>query len=121
MLFSALAYASEVGADLAHRAVDFVHADRPRRSGLLFAVIAAADEAAAVGNRTVGDADVAGVVVAAEEAEEAEGDKCEAFHGGLDAPARDVFTPGRLEKARIALDNGETGDERPQQMVHDQT
>ncbi len=69
VLVGALAYASEVGADLADRAVDFVHTNRTRGSGLLVAVIAAADETAAVSNWTVSDAEVAGVVVAAKEAE----------------------------------------------------
>jgi len=66
---------------------------------LLFAGIPAADEAATVGYRTVRDAKVTGVVVAAEKAEKSNRDKSEAFHEGLDAWAWTVFTGARLEKA----------------------
>lgn len=105
LLVGTLAYASEVGTDFADRAVDFVHTDSTRGSGLLFAGIPAADKAATVGDRTVRDAKVPGVIIAAEEAEESNGDKSEAFHEGLDASAWAVFTPGRLERPRFASDN----------------
>ncbi|MDH3625134.1 MAG: hypothetical protein OES69_01875 [Myxococcales bacterium] len=70
LFFGALADAPEIGAELTDRAVDFVHADGARGSGLLFAGIPAADEAATIADRPVCDAKVPGVVVAAEEAEE---------------------------------------------------
>jgi hypothetical protein len=76
---------------------------------LLVALVPAAEEAAAVADGAICDAEVPGVVVAPEEAREEEeggnGEKSEAFHGSLDASASAIFTGGHLEKRRIALDN----------------
>ena len=76
---------------------------------MLVALVPAAQEAAAVADGAICDAEVTGVVVTAEEAREEEeggnGEKSEAFHGSLDAPTSAIFTVGHLEKSRIALDN----------------
>jgi hypothetical protein len=60
--------------------------------GLWGALVAATQKAATIAERPVGDADVAGVVVAAREPKESDDENTEAFHRRFDARAEGIFT-----------------------------
>jgi hypothetical protein len=61
------------------------------RRRLRAAFVSATQEAAAVTERSVGDADVAGIVVAAGDPEQRDDENPEAFHGRFDASGRGIF------------------------------
>jgi hypothetical protein len=93
-LLCAFADAAEGGADLPHGTICGLHTEVSLRGGLRVALVAAAQEAASIADGPVRNADVAGVVVAACEAEERDDQNPEAFHRRFDALAEGIFTGG---------------------------
>ena len=61
---------------------------------LWVALVPPAQEATTIAERPVRNADVAGVVIAASEANERDDENPEAFHTRFDAPAKGIFTGG---------------------------
>jgi hypothetical protein len=98
-LLVALRYAADGRADFVDRAVGFGEAHRSRRRRLRFAFVPLAEEAAALTQRTVGDADVTLVVSASGDPEQRDEENPEAFHGRFDAEAWGLFTQGKRLKA----------------------
>jgi hypothetical protein len=91
-LISALSDTADRGADLVDGAVDFSKTGRTWRGGLRVAFVPATDEAAAVAERTIGNANVARVVVAAGDSSESDEENPEAFHRRFDARHTGLFT-----------------------------
>jgi len=87
----ALRDAANGRADLLDGAVLRGQTHRPRRRGLRIALVPAAEEAAAVTERTVGNADIAGVVAACGDPEKGEEEDPETIHGSFDALALGIF------------------------------
>jgi hypothetical protein len=100
VLLDALPNAAYRRADFADCTVRLRDAEIPLRSRLRIAVVATAEEAAAVADRAVGDTDVAGVPVAADDPEERDDENPMAFHGNFDAHAGGLFTGRNRLKAK---------------------
>jgi hypothetical protein len=99
-LLVALRDAADGRADFVDRAVGFSEAHRPRGRRLGFAFVPLAEEAAALTQRTVGDADVTLVVSAAGDREQRDEENPEAFHGRFDAGPWGLFTAAKGLKAK---------------------
>ena len=96
----ALGHAADGRADFVDRAVGFSEAHRPRGRRLGFAFVPLAEEAAALTQRTVGDADVTLVVSATGDPEQRDEENPEAFHGRFDAGPWGLFTAAKGLKAK---------------------
>jgi hypothetical protein len=88
----ALGDAADRGAHFVDRAVIPLQTRRPGGSRLRVALVTLAEKTAAIARGTVGDADVAGIVVAGGDPEERDEKEAEAFHELFDAPASGLFT-----------------------------
>jgi hypothetical protein len=87
----ALTDAAEGGAELTDGAVRVRRAQAPLRRRLGVAFVSAAQKAAPVAERSVGDAHVPRIVVAAGDAQERDEEYPEACHGSFDASPRGLF------------------------------
>jgi hypothetical protein len=94
VLFLALACTAERGAHFSQGAVNVRRTKVSLRRRLPVALVSTAQEAAAVAERPVGDAEVARIAIAGGEPGYRDDENPEAFHGRFDASTQSIFTAG---------------------------